>query len=84
MSIDSHYGEHGACIKCQTDVEFVGIELSDFEKQYGSHGDHHGWWDRGGNYSCPEGGFHESTGSGEDPEFFEMTKRSSTTPAKES
>lgn len=55
---NTSFGTQDACSKCSGDIEYVG-HRSDPAKEFLKVDRGSGWWDRGGNFSCPSGGTHE-------------------------
>lgn len=51
-------GERSICSKCGLDVEYVGT-TPDPAKAFLNIDHGTGWWDQGGNFSCPSGGTHD-------------------------
>jgi hypothetical protein len=58
QAANTPFGSRDACSKCGTDIEYVG-HRPDPAKEFLKIDRGSGWWDRGGNFSCPSGGTHE-------------------------
>jgi hypothetical protein len=56
--IAARIGQRATCKKCDLDIEYVGT-TPDPEKAFLDIDHGSGWWDQGGNFSCPSGGTHE-------------------------